>query len=288
MTRCLHTRSASRLAAALFLVSAVALSAQQDDRARALDQRLHRIFEAREFSVPRFGPARWLSDGSAYTVVESSIPPATGSDIVSYDGRTGARRVLIRATQLTPSGAPKALEIEDYVWSADGQRLLVFTNTARVWRLNTRGDYWVLDLRTGGLRKLGGDAPASTLMFAKFSPDASRVAYVRGNNLYVERVEDGRIMQLTRDGSETTINGTSDWVYEEELGVRDGFRWSPDGRRMAYWQFDSTGVGVFSLINDTDTLYPRITQHPLSQSGHDELRGAHRHHRRRRRPDACG
>lgn len=267
MTRCRHARSASRLAAALFLVSAVALSAQQDDRARALDQRLHRIFEAREFSVPRFGPARWLSDGSAYTVVESSIPPATGSDIVSYDGRTGARRVLIPATQLTPSGAPKALEIEDYVWSADGRRLLVFTNTARVWRLNTRGDYWVLDLRTGGLRKLGGDAPASTLMFAKFSPDASRVAYVRGNNLYVERVEDGRILQLTRDGSETTINGTSDWVYEEELGVRDGFRWSPDGRRIAYWQFDSTGVGVFSLINDTDALYPRITKIPYPKVG---------------------
>jgi dipeptidyl-peptidase-4 len=129
------------------------------------------------------------------------------------------------------------------------------------------GRYWVLDLRTGALRKLGGDAPASTLMFAKFSPDASRVAYVRGNNLYVEHVDENRITQLTRDGSGTTINGTSDWVYEEELGVRDGFRWSPDGRRIAYWQFDSTGVGVFSLINNTDSLYPRITQIPYPKVG---------------------
>lgn len=63
-------------------------------------------------------------------------------------------------------------------------------------------------------------------MFAKLSPDAGRVAYVRSNNVYVETLDDGSIVQLTHDGSETTINGTSDWVYEEELGLRDGFRWS--------------------------------------------------------------
>ncbi len=97
-------------------------------------------------------------------------------------------------------------------------------------------------------------------MFAKFSPDATRVGYVRANNIYVERIEDGQITQLTSDGSETIINGTSDWVYEEEFGVRDGFRWSPDGRSIAYWQFDSTGVGIFSLINNTDSLYPAITR----------------------------
>ena len=172
MTRCLHPRSASRLAAALFLISAVALSAQQDDRARALDQRLHRIFEAREFSVPRFGPARWLSDGSAYTVVESSIPPATGSDIVSYDGRTGARRVLIPATQLRPSSAPKALEIEDYVWSGDGRRLLVFTNTAaRVAPEHARRLLGARSRHGRSAASLEATPQPSTLMFAKFSPD---------------------------------------------------------------------------------------------------------------------
>jgi dipeptidyl-peptidase-4 len=104
-------------------------------------------------------------------------------------------------------------------------------------------------------------------MFAKFSPDGTRVAYVRANNIYVERLDNGAIAAVTRDGSETTINGTSDWVYEEELGVRDGFRWSPDGRRIAYWQFDSTGVGVFSLIDDTTTLYPIVTRIPYPKVG---------------------
>ena len=102
------------------------------------------------------------------------------------------------------------------------------------------GDYWVVDLSgEGPPRKLGGDAPEASLLFARSSPDATRVAYVRANDIHVERLADGHITRLTTGGSETTINGTSDWVYEEELGVRDAFRWSPDSRSIAYWQFDS-------------------------------------------------
>ena len=106
----------------------------------------------------------------------------------------------------------------------------------------------MLNLVSGTLQKLGGDAPPSSLMFAKFSPDGSQVAYVRANNIYVEDLASHKIMPLTTDGSATLVNGTSDWVYEEELDVRDGFRWSPDGRHIAYWQFDSTGVQIFRLI----------------------------------------
>ncbi|MDO8680654.1 MAG: S9 family peptidase [Acidobacteriota bacterium] len=269
---------------ALVLLSSLvgaAAWAQSDERARTLDQQIDRIFKTNEYALPRFGPARWLADGTAYTIVERTAEPAKGWDIVRYDAATGARSILIAASQLAPGG--NALSIDDYVWSDDGSKLLIFTNTQKVWRQNTRGDYWVLDLSSpaeartgsaaerrgeaGGLKKLGGSAPASSLMFAKFSPDATRVGYVRANNIYVERIGDGRITPLTSDGSETTINGTSDWVYEEELGVRDGFRWSPDGRSIAYWQFDSTGVGIFSLINNTDSLYPAITRIPYPKAG---------------------
>jgi dipeptidyl-peptidase-4 len=120
---------------------------------------------------------------------------------------------------------------------------------------------------SGALKKIGGKAPESSLMFAKFSPDGTRIAYVRANNIYVERLSDGATTPLTHDGSDTTINGTSDWVYEEELDLRDGFRWSPDGRRIAYWQFDSTGVGIFSLIDDTSEVYPRVTRIPYPKVG---------------------
>jgi dipeptidyl-peptidase-4 len=241
-----------------------AIGAQQDERWRALESQIDRIYAQNEYSLPRFGPARWLADGVSYTTVERANG---GSEIIRFDAATGARSVLISAAQLTPSGAQKPLSIADYVWSDDDSKLLIFTNTQKVWRQNTRGDYWVLTLKSGALKQVGTTQPPASLMFAKFSPDATRVGYVRGNNIYVERLEDGRVTQLTNDGSETIINGTSDWVYEEEFGVRDGFRFSPDGKSIVYWQFDSSGVGIFSLINNTDALYPTITKIPYPKAG---------------------
>ena len=252
------------------VMAAATLQARQAGSARAaLEQQIDRIFKAREYDAPRFGPARWLPDGKAYAIVERRQGQAESSEIVRYEAATGSRSVLVPASRLP-------FDVEDYSWSADGKRLLIFTNTERVWRQNTRGDYWVLTVQGGALEKLGGGGttkpapagePRSGLMFAKFSPDGSRVGYVKSNDIYVERLDTGAITRLTKDGSATTINGTSDWVYEEELNIRDGFRWSPDGRYIAYWQFDSDGVGIFSLIDDTTTLYPTIAKIPYPKAG---------------------
>ena len=103
-------------------------------------------------------------------------------------------------------------------------------------------------------------------MFAKFSPDGLRAAYVDKNDIYAEDIASGRIVRLTWDGSDTLINGTFDWVYEEEFGLRDGFRWSPDGRYIAFWQFDTSWVKEFNLINNTDSLYPEAHPDHISQS----------------------
>jgi dipeptidyl-peptidase-4 len=92
-------------------------------------------------------------------------------------------------------------------------------------------------------------------MFAKFSPDNKNVAYVSEHNIFVQNLNDGTITKLTSDGSKTTINGTFDWVYEEELDDRDGFRWSPDSKYIAYWQLDAAGIGEFLMINTTDSIY---------------------------------
>jgi len=214
---------------------------------------VERVF-SREFAGESCGPTKWLTD-STYTVLEP-LGQGTGTNIVQVDAATGGRSVMVAAERLRPAGRSVPLAVEDYDWSADRRRLLLFTNSARVWRANTRGDFWVLDLGSGALRKLGGPAAApSTLQFAKFSPDGRRVAYVREHDLYVESLDDGSIVPLTSDGSMTTINGTFDWVYEEELGMRDGFRWSPDGEHIAYWQLDASGVRDFLLINNTDSLY---------------------------------
>lgn len=231
------------------LLAGSPLAAQSDSSRLTLD----RIFNSREFASQRFGPARWLDD-SSYTTLERSAG-GEGVDIVRYDAASGNRTVLVAASALVPAGADQPLSLQGYAWSPDGQRLLIFTNSQRVWRQNTRGDYWVLDLANNRLHQLGGDAAPSTLMFATFSPDGHRVAYVREHDLYVENLDDGHITRLTSDGSTTIINGTFDWVYEEEFSLRNGFRWSPDGRRLAYWQLNAEGVRDYTLINDTDSLY---------------------------------
>lgn len=251
------------------LFIALRLSAQQDPSVLTVE----RIFASEDFSTEWFGPARWLDD-SSYTTLDSSKTASSGKDIVRYDAPSGRSTVLVSAASLVPPGTSAPLAIQGYQWSPDRKLLLVFTNSRRVWRQNTRGDYWVLNLETKQLRKLGGNSLPSTLMFAKFSPDSKRVAYVRENNLYVEDLTNGQITALTSDGSRTTINGTFDWVYEEELDLRDGFRWSPDGRKIAYWQLDASGVKDYVLINDTDSLYSytKPVQYPKAGSQNSAAR----------------
>jgi dipeptidyl-peptidase 4 len=231
-------------------------------------QQLDAIFNKHQFEERHLQLA-WMNHGDSYTVVEPA-PNGSGFELAAYDTATGKRRVLVSAADLTPAGAKTPLDIAAYTWSSDESKLLVFTNTRRVWRQFTRGDYWIFDTAAsagGRLTKLGGDAPESTLMFATFSPDGDRVAYVRANNLYAEEVATHKITQLTTDGSPDIINGTSDWVNEEELELRNCFRWSPDGRSIAYWQFDQSGVGEYTLINDTDQEYPLIERYKYPQAG---------------------
>lgn len=242
-----------------------------------LSDTLHRIFSGRDFASKEFGPAKWLSEGSAYTTLESirkrTSPKSVrggkerSKELVRYDTMSGKREVLLSLARLASPKAKEALVIAGYAWSEDEKHLLLFTNAQKVWRQKTRGDYWICDLAKKRLRQLGGDAKPATLMFAKFSPDGTKAAYVRENNLYVETLASGRTKPLTKDGSTTIINGMADWVNEEEFGIRDGFRWSPNGTEIAYWQFNTSGVGEMTLINNTDSLYPVLKQFPHPKAG---------------------
>jgi dipeptidyl-peptidase 4 len=228
---------------------------------------LERIFNSYEFYPEFYGPVKWLADGSGFTTVEYSSSVPGGQDLVKFDPVKEQSDVLISASELIPTGQEDPIEISNYRWSEDGNKLLIFTNTARVWRYNTRGDYWLFDIKSRKLKQIGSSAEPSTLMFAKFSPDGNRVAYVVKNDIYVEELTSGLVTRLTYDGSKTIINGNFDWVYEEEFIIYDGFRWSPDGKSIAYWQLDASGVREFYLINNTDSLYPRIISIPYPKVG---------------------
>lgn len=190
----------------------------------------------------------WSSDGRS--IVEWKDGAVVETDISSQASRTRVSGDVIG------KGIGDA-EVDGFAPSADGRRFLFFANTARVWRYHTRGDYHVLETASGRWHRLGKGLPEKSLMFAKLSPDGRNAAYVSRYNLYVEDLATGSHRALTKDGHRRLINGTFDWVYEEEFACRDGFRWSPDGRRIAFWQVDAAGTRDFLMINNTDSVYSR-------------------------------
>jgi dipeptidyl-peptidase-4 len=197
------------------------------------------------------GGIKWSPDGNSYFRIESD-------EIIQYTLPGNTKTTFVSAADLTPPGQDKQLLVRAFYFSNDQQKLLIYTNTKKVWRADTRGDYWVKDLKTKTLKKLGEGRPESSLMFAKFSPDASRVAYVSEQNVYVENLASGDIKALTTNGNRKLINGTFDWAYEEELASRDGFKWSPDGNRISYWQIDANKIRDYYMVNTTDSAYSRI------------------------------
>jgi len=246
--------------AIFFLITSLNVWAQDEKLS------LEKLYHESEFESKDFGPAVWLADGSGYTTLEES-ESLDGLDIIKYTPDTGERVVVVSASSLIPKDSNQSLEIEDYSWSKDGEKLLIFTNTRRVWRYNTRGDYWVFNLITGSLQRLGKSLRATYLQFAKFSPDSKKVAYVCEKNIYVESLETSLITPLTNDGGNNIINGTFDWVYEEELSLRDGIRWSPDSKKIAFWQMDTEGIGSFYMINNIDSIYPKLIPIPYPKVG---------------------
>src|SRR2546426_10937949 len=229
---------------------------------------VHTIWGTREFASDLVSPT-WMKDGAAYTTIEADSAGRT--DLYRVDAASGRRTLLVRGADLVPPGAQQPVSIEEYRFSADGAKLLIFTNTARVWRQNTKGTYYVWDFATKRLVPVS--AKAGYQQFAKFSPDGRAVAFVRGNNIYVTDLASGSESALTADGNDNVINGTSDWVYEEELDLRDAFRGSPDGRRGAFWRVGQTAIRPFYLLN-ADSLYPELVpvRYPKAGTPNSEVK----------------
>ena len=193
---------------------------------------------------------QWLPDSHDFWIDNN------GSIFMYSADDLNTKKRVLGAEQIKAAGL--TTRTENIVWSADRKKILIYTNSSRVWRGNTKGDYWYFDLSSGKGKQIGKELPSSSLMFAKFSPDNKNVAFVSKHNLYVEDLATGKITQLTKDGTDRIINGTFDWVYEEELSCRDGFRWSPDGKTIAYWRVDAKPTRNYLMLNNTDSLYPFV------------------------------
>jgi len=209
------------------------------------------ILSANSFGQFRPKEINWTPNGDAYLKIEAG-------NIVKVDVKSNNETILVKREQLVPARVTEPLNFNIYSFSPDYKTLLIFTNTAKVWRYHTRGDYWVLNLTTNQLVQLGKDLPAQSLMFAKISPDGKSAAYISEHNIFVENLLTHSIKKLTSNGTRKFINGTFDWVYEEEFGCRDGFRWSPDSKKIAFWQVDATKIRDYYMLNTTDSQYSRI------------------------------
>ena len=242
-----------------FICLPATLQAQQVEDSRFLT--LDRIHSG-EFVMKYAPKIQWVDEGEAYVIIEKSEEIEGADELVRYETASQERSLFIPAAALQlPEGS---LSIESFSLSPDATKVLIFTNSSRVWRTNTKGDYWVYDLQTRELRRIGRSFEPSSLMFAKFSSDNSEVFYVYDFNIYRENFKSGQVDQLTKDGDGDIINGTFDWVYEEELGKRDGFSISPDDGFLAFWRLDASDTGTFYMINNTDSIYsvPIPLQYP--------------------------
>jgi dipeptidyl-peptidase-4 len=227
---------------------------------------LEDIYTKNKYAAKGFGPLVFMKDNKGYTTLEYNTS-FKSNEIILYDIISGSKKTLVSAKQLIPSGLVKPLSIYNYTWSDDNKNLLIYTNTKKVWRQNTKGDYWVLNIATGMLSQIGKTLPSASLMFAKFSPNGKEIAYVSNLNIYKENLATHTITQISFDGGGDIINGTFDWVYEEELDDRDGFRWSSDSKEIAYWQSNTKGVGTFYLINNVDSNYSKPIPLPYPKVG---------------------
>jgi dipeptidyl-peptidase-4 len=261
-------RSRRRVVSILSLLGVLSATPTITARAQGGSLTLHRIWNTRDFASDLV-PVQWAVRGAAFTAVQTDDSSRT--DLWRTDAVTGTRTLLLRGASLIPPGQPAPVAIEEYHFSNDESKLLIFTNSAPVWRQNTKGTFYVWDFATKRL------IPVSTKpgyqQFAKFSPDGRLVAFVRDNNLFVTDLATGAERQVTSDGSDNIINGTSDWVYEEELGLRDAFRFSPDGRRLAFWRLDQSAIRPFYLLNQ-DSLYPALmpVRYPKAGTPNSQVR----------------
>jgi dipeptidyl-peptidase-4 len=245
----------------LFFVIGISSAQQISDSLLTID----RIYNSSEFKGDRQAPIFWIENGDAFVTIEQN--EAENDELIRYESKNYQKSVYLSAEKLDLNG--NALSIEDFSLSPDGSKVLLFTNSSRVWRSNTKGDYWVYDFDNQTLKQLGKDFTASSLMFAKFSEDNRFVAYVQDFNIYKEDFKTGAITQLTQDGTGAIINGTFDWAYEEEFGMRDGFSWSPQGDQIAFWQLDAAEIGTFYMMDNTDSVYSQPIPLQYPKAGYD-------------------
>ena len=196
-----------------------------------------------------------MKDDNHYTVLEQNAELNSSLIILNSFINPKKRVVLFDSKRFSEN-----LEISSYSFSKDEQNLLLETHSDPIYRRSKQGVYWIYNLKSKELQKLTDEK----VQEPTFSPDGKNVAYVYRRNIYVKNLITKATMQLTFDGDYQTINGITDWVYEEEFGFVRAFHWSPDSKKIVFMRFDESNVPIFSMgIYGKDTYpFPYMFRYP--------------------------
>lgn len=215
------------------------------------------IYKTYQFFPRSVAGFNGMKDGQHFTKIsDGSI---TKHKITTY--KDGGEVILNLASL-------KVGEIDDYSFNHDETKMLLLTEFNSIYRHSFSAVYYIYDLKTKQLEKLDETDTPQTL--ATFSPDGKSVAYIRDNNLFVKNLETNSIIQLTTDGATNKIiNGTTDWVYEEEFAITEAFGWSPDSKYIAFLKFDESKVKEFTMEYNVGALYPQLYTFKYPKAGED-------------------
>jgi dipeptidyl-peptidase-4 len=216
---------------------------------------LEDIYLKNIFETASLGEWNWLPGSQSEFLYVHNELWNTDYSIYRYNIETGDTSIFLHESTLQYDGRP--IKTDDFWISEDQSKLLIRSDTKRIWRHSRLGVYFIVILENKEIHLL---ADGEYLRNVKFAPDGEKIAYVKSdNNLYAYDVDENREKKLTKDGSKNILNGHFGWVYEEEFGSYDAYRWSPDSKSIAFWREDQSQVKRFTLIDEMK-LYPTTQQ----------------------------
>ncbi|GAA4453275.1 S9 family peptidase [Nibrella saemangeumensis] len=231
-----------KLAVAWLWLSLTVPVTAQTKRQITLDE----VWGQNAFAQKTVAGVNWMKAGGYYTSLESGR-------VVRYSIASGQAAETLFDEKQAKTEAGQAIQIEDYQLSADERKLLITTDEEQIYRRSSKAEFYMYDLDTKKLTRLSAKGKQ---MYATFSPNGRKVAFIRDNNLFVTDLGTMTETQLTTDGKRNEIiNGAADWVYEEEFSMSRAFDWSPDSRRIAWQRFDESRVPEFNMQR-WGSLYP--------------------------------
>ncbi len=229
---------------------------QTTDKELSLDD----IFKSRKFRSEGVYGIHPVNNGEMYAQLVNDSLNLYGFKDGSFKSN------VVSSAQLVPEGDTTPISMRRYTLSPNEKKILFATETERIYRHSSKSAYYVYDLASASLKVLSENGKQQ---LADFSPDARKVAFVRDNNLYVTDLQNNTEMAITSDGKfNHIINGTTDWVYEEEFGFTKAFFWSPDGKNIAYYKFDESDVKEFHMTMWGE-LYPEANNFKYPKAGED-------------------